>query len=76
MLPEPRPTMDNSMPDCGRRWHFAVDEKLSDMDNCFPLARNGSCLGEQYPSVQVFCMAFGPMIADRFDLAREQLFDP
>src|SRR5580693_6064116 len=76
MLPKLRPTMDNSMPDCGRHRHFGVDEKPSDTDDCFPLTRNGTGLGEQYASVRVFCAAFGAFVTDRFGLAGEQPFNP
>ena len=68
--------MDNSMPDCGRPRHFGVDEKLSDADDCFPLAWNGTRLGEQCVSARVFCMAFAAFVADRLGLAGEQPFDP
>ena len=76
MLPEFWPAMDNAMPDCVRRRHFGVDEKLSDADDCFPLARNRTRLGEQCVSVRVFGMAFAAFVADRLGLAREQHFDP
>ena len=76
MLPEFRTAMDNAMPDCGRRRHFGVDEKPSDADDCFPLARNGTRLGEQCVSVRVFGMAFAALVADRLGLAGEQHFDP
>ena len=76
MLPEFRTAMDNSMPDRVRHRHFGVDEKLSDADDCFPLARNGIRLGEQCLATRVFCMEFAVFVADQLGLAGEQPFDP
>jgi hypothetical protein len=76
MLPKFRPAMDDAMPDRGRHRHFGVGEKLSDADDCFPLARNGTRLGEQCISARVFCMEFAAFVADRLGLAGEQHFDP
>jgi hypothetical protein len=64
MLPQLWASMDNSMPDCGRHWHFGVAEKLSDMDDCFPLAGDWTSLVEQRVSTRVFCMEFPAFIAD------------
>ena len=75
MLPEFRTPMDNAMPDCVGHRHLGIDKKLSDADDCFPLARNGARLGEQYVSVRIFGMAFAAFVADRLGLAREQHFD-
>src|SRR5271156_6473099 len=76
MLPKLWTAMDNSMPDRAWRRHFGVDEKLSDADDCFPLARNGARLGEQCVSARVFGMAFAVLVADRLGLAGDEPFDP
>jgi hypothetical protein len=76
MLSELRPAMDNSMPDRGRDRHFCIDEKLSDTDDCFPLAGDAPRLGEQYISARVFCIESAAFVADRLGLAGEQPFDP
>ena len=55
---------------------IGVDEKPSDADDCFPLARDWTCLGEQLASVRLFCTAIAAFIADRLGFAGDQPFDP
>ena len=76
MLPEPRSAMNNAMSDRGRRRHFGVGEKSADADDCFPLARDGSRLGEQCVSARIFGVEIAAFVADRLGLAGEQHFDP
>jgi hypothetical protein len=45
-------------------------------DDRFPLAGNGTRLGEQCVSACIFCMAFAAFAADRLGLAGDQPFDP
>jgi hypothetical protein len=76
MLAEFWTAMDNSMPDRAWHRHSGVDEKPSDADDCFPLARDWTRLGEQLASVRVFCTAIAAFIADRLGFAEDQPFEP